>query len=36
MTSDPDFSRNATQVLNDIRDAVRERPQYEDRKTDDG
>ena len=36
MTSDLDFLEKRDQVLNDIRDAVRERLQYEDRKTDDG
>jgi hypothetical protein len=35
MTDDLEFLRKRDQVLNDIRDAVRERLQYEDRKTDD-
>jgi hypothetical protein len=35
MTNDLDFLEKRDQVLNDIRDAVRERLQYEDRKTDD-
>ena len=35
MTSDLDFLEKRDQVLNDIRDAVRERLQYEDRKTGD-
>jgi hypothetical protein len=36
MTNDLEFLEKRDQVLNDIRDAVRERLQYEDRKTDDG
>ena len=35
MTNDLEFLEKRDQVLNDIRDAVRERLQYEDRKTDD-
>ena len=35
MTDDLEFLQKRTQVLNEVRDAVRERLQYEDRKTDD-